>query len=428
MSEPAAELPVLEPFLQDPDFTLYVGDVREVLAELASESVHCVVTSPPYFGLRDYGADGQIGLEPLPDCLGWATGERCGKCYVCEMVGVFRELRRVLRSDGTVWLNIGDSYASNQGAQVPDTKNPKAMAHRTAVRGNGIKAKDKILVPHRLALALQMDGWWVRQDNVWNKPNVMPESADDRMTTAHEYVFHLSKSPHYFFDQDAVKEDAKWERWGAQTQQKDYTDVGRASMVSWRTKNDIEENLDTSRRNPRSVWDILTKPFAEAHFAVFPPELPTKCIMAGTSEKGCCPTCHAPWERVTGRDCPECGKLVPTQAKECEHCGFRNTEWREQREENDQKRAGESDTLGPLVARKSDLSRKSRSAGWQPTCKHEHDEKDLVPCVVLDPFLGSGTTAIVARSLGRHSIGIELNAEYAQEIVEKRTAQQGLLV
>jgi site-specific DNA-methyltransferase (cytosine-N4-specific) len=410
----------VKPFIDDPDFKLYVGHVLDVLRELPDRSVHCALTSPPYFGLRDYGTgaweggdpdcehrvggqvedskakgaitsgvrpgvdasrcldcgatrvDQQLGLEKLHDCNGWATGHRCGECYVCRMTEVFREVKRVLRDDGTFWLNIGDSYASSStynGARSlhteHDWKQDSDQRPNVSAQAIGLKAKNLVGIPWRLAFSLQADGWILRAENIWHKPNVMPESANDRTTRAHEQVFMLVKQRRYFFDKEAIKEDATWERWGAQSQVKDYTDVGRASMVSWRSKNNIEENLATDKRNPRSVWSICTVGFPDAHFAVFPPELPMKCILAGTSEKGCCPTCGAPWER------------------------------------------GE---------------------GWKATCKHEHGEDELVPGVVLDPFIGSGTTAVVARQLGRHSVGIELSEEYARGIVEGRTAQQGLLV
>ena len=219
-----------------------VGDVREQLRRLPNASVHCVVTSPPYFGLRDYGMDGQIGLEPTQDT------------YVATMIAVFREVRRVLRDDGTLWLNLGDSYASGgRTYRAPDGKDSKGGRVTGTFRPTdpeGIKPKDLIGIPWRVAFALQADGWYLRQDIIWAKPNPMPESVTDRCTKAHEYLFLLSKSERYHFDGEAVKEKA----------------VGG----------------ENERRNKRSVWTVTTKPYKGAHFATFPPELIEPCILAGS--------------------------------------------------------------------------------------------------------------------------------------------------
>jgi len=169
------------------------GDCRAVLEQLPAESVHCVVTSPPYWGLRDYGVDGQLGLEKVPDCLGWATGEPCGECYICHLVEVFRAVRRVLRPDGTLWLNLGDSYIGSRcGGQGPSG----ALANRSAGRaragvtaeksGPGLKPKDLVAIPWRAAMALQADGWWLRTDIVWEKPTPTPEAVYDRPSRSHE--------------------------------------------------------------------------------------------------------------------------------------------------------------------------------------------------------------------------------------------------
>jgi DNA modification methylase len=356
---------------------LYTGDCIEVLKRLPAESVQCVVTSPPYYGLRDYGHAGQIGLEQTPDD------------YVAKMVEVFREVRRVLRDDGTVWLNIGDSYAgSNKGTMADGSVvgGPKQRTNQGTMLGaipktakiEGCKPKDLIGIPWMLAFALRADGWYLRQDIIWHKPNPMPESVADRCTKAHEYVFLLSKSPRYYFDAEAVKESA----------------VG-----------------GDEKRNRRSVWTIPTRPFKEAHFAVMPEALVEPCVLAGTSEKGCCAACGAPNKRVTGRPCAQCSALIPTQGKECSACGHRNTEWQAERESNPATRAGESETAGPLVARKTDLTPKSIVAGWEPSCACG---AETAPCVVLDPFTGSGTVAVVAERHGRSFVGAELNPEYAQ--------------
>lgn len=327
------------PFIDEPGFTLYVGDVRDVLPALPAESVDCCVTSPPYWGLRDYGTEGQIGLEATPEE------------FVARMVEVFREVRRVLRSDGTCWLNLGDSYAnpSQPGGGDPTigTRNVGESRYRPSM-APGLKPKDLIGIPWRVALALQEDGWWLRSDIVWSKPNPMPESVTDRPTKAHEYVFLLAKSARYFFDAEAVLEPYKYdgrsvthvegrdgsiqhrngERWPRRSGNKERKSNPAAALGQGDTKHGIPWE-EGEGRNVRTVWEIPTQPFAGAHFATFPEALVRRCVLAG---------------------CPAGG-------------------------------------------------------------------------VVLDPFMGSGTTAKVARDLGRRAIGVELNPEYA-ELCDKRNAQR----
>jgi DNA modification methylase len=266
-----------------------IGDVREKLAELPDESVHCVVTSPPYFGLRDYGVPGQIGLEPTPDA------------YVAEMVAVFREVRRVLRKDGVLWLNLGDSYSSNAQTQSTPVASggwfgaaggagrlEKPSEQISVSRPNGwktgLKPKDLIGIPWRVAFALQADGWWLRQDIIWAKPNPMPESVTDRCTKAHEYVFLLSKSERYFYDAEAIREAALQPVGEAQTTgqgKRLNADAGAGKYQTDLQKSILGSNQGSPWRNRRSVWTITTQPFPEAHFATFPPELPELCIKAG---------------------------------------------------------------------------------------------------------------------------------------------------
>ena len=229
--------------------TILTGDCRELLRTLDAESVQCVITSPPYWGLRDYGVSDQIGLEPSP------------QEYVRQMVEVFREVRRVLRNDGTVWLNLGDSYA---------TGTPP-----------GLKPKDLIGIPWRVALALQDDGWWLRSDIIWAKPNPMPESVTDRPAKAHEYIFLLTKSARYYYDADAVKVPAAWERWGKHTTPK-YS--GTKSSVGWMTNKTKAELEERTTANLRDVWTVPTHAYSEAHFATFPPKLIEPCVLAGTKE------------------------------------------------------------------------------------------------------------------------------------------------
>lgn len=242
---------------------ILLGDVREKLRELPDESVHCVVTSPPYFGLRDYGVEGQIGLEPTP------------AEFVAVMVDVFREVRRVLRKDGTLWLNLGDSYASGGkggGGSFMAERGDAAWQSRSQVNGwrsppTGLKHKDLIGIPWRVAFALQADGWYLRQDIIWAKPNPMPESVTDRCTKAHEYLFLLSKSARYHYDAEAISEPCAW---------------GEGQRVV----NDYGTELEGGR-NKRSVWEVATQPFKEAHFATFPPDLIEPCIKAGCPKGGC---------------------------------------------------------------------------------------------------------------------------------------------
>jgi len=282
------------------------GDCREMLSTLADEGVHCVVTSPPYFGLRDYGVAGQIGSEATP------------AEFVDALVAVFRDVRRILRADGTLWLNMGDSYAGSGkgggGSYTPERPGWRASTH-TMQNRNGIgvvpdvKPKNLIGIPWRVAFALQADGWYLRQDIIWSKPNPMPESVRDRCTKAHEYIFLLSKRQRYYFDQDAIAEDlaeASVTRLAQPSldQQRGSDRVpgktnGRMKAVARRAKDEAENarNPNTRphslsefeakhgrtyrKRNKRSVWEVTTQPFKDAHFATFPPALIEPCILAG---------------------------------------------------------------------------------------------------------------------------------------------------
>ena len=255
------------------------GDCREIMRRWAEQGVKAqmCVTSPPYFGLRDYGVDGQIGLEQTPDE------------YVAKMVEVFREVRRVLRDDGTLWLNLGDSYAANRAYQVPSTKGGPKHSDSQDVGGkgsvvpDGLKPKDLIGIPWLLAFALRADGWYLRQDIIWHKPNPMPESVRDRCTKAHEYIFLLSKSERYFFDSEAMREpSAGWPIGGAKTRGK--TGYATASGAGKSPQRDSNGGLggDGQTRNRRSVWTVPTRPYKGAHFATFPPALIEPCILAGS--------------------------------------------------------------------------------------------------------------------------------------------------
>lgn len=263
------------------------GDCLEVMRGMADESVHCCVTSPPYFGLRDYGCDGQLGLEKTPEE------------YVSRMVEVFRDVRRVLRDDGTLWLNLGDSYAGyhgNKNSVVPTSAvNGWTNGTNENTRGDrkpqdiGLKTKDLIGIPWHVAFALQADGWYLRQDIIWHKPNPMPESVRDRCTKAHEYIFLLSKSPRYFYDADAIREphitfSEKSKMSGGRNH------FGIRNGTPEKGKNAGNNNCHDGRRdqafhpigrNRRSVWTVSTQPYKGAHFATFPQRLIEPCILAG---------------------------------------------------------------------------------------------------------------------------------------------------
>ena len=256
------------------------GDALSVLKTMPDQSINTCVTSPPYWGLRDYGVDGQLGLEPTP------------AEYVANLVEVFREVKRVLRDDGTLWLNLGDSYASvHTGGQkspkstvgsnmpgVQEIRQPKARPQEY-----GLKDKDLVGIPWRVAFALQADGWYLRSDIIWHKPNAMPESVTDRPTKAHEYIFLLSKSPKYYYDADSIKEpssdlEKSKKRYEKPFGGKKAEELLKTNQVHTRP---IGMREFDGKRNKRSVWTVPTQPFPEAHFAVYPPALITPCILAG---------------------------------------------------------------------------------------------------------------------------------------------------
>jgi DNA modification methylase len=258
-----------------PTASLYTGDAKHTLASLPAESVQTCVTSPPYWGLRDYGEDGQLGLEETPEE------------YVQNLVDVFREVRRVLRDDGTVWLNIGDSYArpgakgdnSGYGKHSDYVGDGLDLTNRTVP--SGLKEKDLTMIPSRVAMALQEDGWWVRSRIVWAKGNPMPESVTDRPTSSHEYIFLLSKSKQYYYDADAVAEESI-----TGDTRKPYAPGRVDHRGNGHDRGGGEEqDRDGSTRNKRDVWQVNTKPFPDAHFAVYPPELIEPCVKAGSAEK-----------------------------------------------------------------------------------------------------------------------------------------------
>jgi DNA modification methylase len=426
-----------------------VGHVLDRLADLPDESVHCVCTSPPYYGLRSYGTEPQVwGGEPncqhefeteivtgeIRTGLGLAAlGERyrggghkqgdipkiraergfcpCGawrgdlgleptpELFIAHLVEVFREVRRVLRKDGTAWVNLGDSYAGSCGAQGHREtaatisrhsikSHPKKASHTGSIRSAGLKPKDLMMLPAQLALALRADGWWLRSEIVWAKRAPMPESCTDRPTCAHEKVYLLSKSKTYYYDAEAVKEEASElttcrpnPSRGEKTRQRETHEHGNT-----RRRIDADVPYRPSHRNMRNVWHLGPEPFPEAHFATFVSEIPRRAILAGTSARGVCPKCGAPWVRLIRKT------FVPG---------------------NTSRKAGAFKGLDASIGWKDEPcgTNDVETIGWRASCKC--DAGDPIPAKILDCFLGSGTTAMVADQLGRDCIGIELAPSYA---------------
>jgi DNA modification methylase len=402
----------MQPYYQDSHITLFHGDCRTILPLLDAASVQCCVTSPPYFGLRDYGGDGQIGLEPTP------------RDYVAQMAGVFGDVWRVLREDATCWLNLGDSFCGGGGfsADAPSTATSKSGKYGSSgalmkgtIRPQGtLKPKDLIGIPWRVAFALQDAGWYLRSDIIWAKGNPMPESVTDRPTKAHEYLFLLAKAERYWYDADAIREPHT----DAAVVNGVYRRSGGVSAAEYIPNNQAWNKADgsagglkmTSRdynpagRNKRSVWTINTQPYAGAHFAVFPEKLIEPCILAGCPER-VCSACGGPWTRQV-----EVGDLVASGPN-----GLAAKPRSSNRHPNS----------APLDQRPvdgyGDLPRRERvTTGWQPSCTCN---AATAPGIVLDPFAGSGTTGRVAKRLGRRAILIEQNEAYCELAAESLTQQ-----
>lgn len=379
--------------------TLLQGDVREQLATLPDDSVHCVVTSPPYWNLRDYQVSGQLGLETTPEE------------YIANMVDVFREVRRVLRFDGTCWINIGDSYAAKPCLDGSDFRDGRANCGKRLSGGGSanLKPKDLVGIPWMLAFALRADGWWLRQDIIWHKPAPMPESVTDRCTKAHEYIFLLTKSKDYFFDCEAIKEPVSG---GAHSRGTGTTP--KSGQAGFGTRNNdsfsaaVNGLVDT--RNKRSVWTINTESYSGAHFACFPTKLVAPCILAGTSEHGVCASCGAPWQRLIEKD------RVATRPGNDTKVG---------RVSDDEGSPYEGHS-GSIVGNRDPQrhTTTTKTVGWEPTCGCECP--DLRRPLVMDIFNGSGTTGQVARDCGCEYIGIELNPDYIA--LSKQRLQQGSLL
>jgi len=404
------------------------GDVIQVANDLPAKSVQCIITSPPYYNLRDYGIDGQIGLEETPEA------------FIAKMVDVFRALRRVLRDDGTLWVNLGDSYVNHSipgGGDPTIGKRNIGKSKYRSTRVENLKPKDLMMMPARVAIALQADGavdaramvmieriktallndydnwdsiplhtrheiellnseweqahkggWYLRSEIIWSKPNPMPESATDRPANAHEKVYLLSKKPRYFYDAESVKEKAV----DSGTRKRDKTKYASTTDQSKPDSWLIDCNYAESGRNLRNVWTIATHPFAKAHFATYPPKLVEPCIKAGTSERGCCPECGASWVRVVEKSGGTIGKS-----------------WHDH---NNDREMGLQQMTPADIAKTKDGTYETKTIGWNPSCKC--NAGDPVPSVVLDPFGGSCTTAEVALRLNRSFIMIELSEPYCK--------------
>jgi DNA modification methylase len=373
--------------------TIECADVMDYLRGLPDACVNLVCTSPPYFNLRSYLEDGhedkarEIGTEQTP------------AAYVARMVDVFREVRRVLRPDGNVYVNLGDSYASSsKGTGGPSPRQLRNAGSRYEPKSMdcGVPDKSLMLIPHRFAIAMQDDGWLLREDIVWQKPNPMPESVRDRCTRSHEYIFHFTKGPRYWYDAQAVAEEAAsdWVNRGGSL-------LNRTGWTTAAGRNDMTRkegtNADGSKRNRRSVWTINPANFREAHFATFPEDIPEICIKAACPE-WCCDQCGAPYEAQV--------EIIK---------GDRITET----------------TPGRVALGKTgnSKSRASHATGWQQMKPDEVRHNGYAPSctcnagkragVVLDPFAGAGTVGLVAKKLNRRYIGCDLNAEYVKMAADR---------
>ena len=408
---------------------ILTGDARRVLAQLPDRSVGMCLTSPPYYGLRDYGHDDQIGLEATPEA------------FVQELVVVFREVWRVLRDDGVLLVNIGDSYAGSWGAQGRSGGNGdgkhsynrsvggKTRAARAGafdrrianapkgLRGPaaGAKPKDLIGIPWMLAFALRADGWYLRQEIVWSKPNTMPESVADRCTKSHESLFLLAKSDTYYFDAFAIREPASEAPESvARRGRAGGKPVGNSAMFGEAHGQSGARALPaagTGTRNARSVWTIPTRPSAVEHFATMAPALAERAIRAGSSEHGRCPACGARWVRVT------------RPAIEVAHTGSTSSS---------QPVGSNANRLAKLRQAARDLGTEYTGdrvhVGWRPDCICNFPAPPTpVPDVVLDPFGGAGTTALVADQLQRDAVLVELNPTYSDAAATRIRRDSSLL-
>jgi DNA modification methylase len=419
------------PAYEDGSVTVYLGDAREIMADLPAESIDCVITSPPYWGLRNFGvvstvwggnADcrhqwsaiqlrrrkdsvpaesstcpGRVGITDGQTGARTRGGRSCQRCgawlgslglepspeiFVAHLVDFFRDLKRVLKPTGTLWLNLGDSFHGGSS---------RRLARHT------LKPKDLIGIPWRVALGLQADGWFLRSDIVWHKPNPVPEPAADRPVRAHEFLFLLTKEPQYFYDAEAVREPVvtrpSVRPTPAQSSGADKYQPLRDLPVEVAGGYLHREAPPARDRHRRSVWTIPTQPYRGSHTATFPIKLVEPCILAGTSAAGCCSKCGRPWRREIEVNYQPTGR----------------------RTEGGQRR--HADRLVFEIAVQQ--VRHARTIGWRPTCDCQAPS---VPAVVLDPFVGTGTTLAVAKQLGRRAVGVELNAGYF-DLIKQRVSE-----
>lgn len=379
--------------------TIVQADALSFMQTLSDESVNTIVTSPPYWKLRDYNIAGQLGLEPT-------MAE-----FVENLMLIFQEARRVLRNDGTCWVNLGDNYAANRGHQVIDNKHKDVGNNGSMVVPPGLKRKDLCGIPWRVVFALQDDGWYLRSDIIWHKPNPMPESVTDRPTKSHEYLFLLTKQPRYWYDADAIREGSKPESLARLN--RGVSDNHKNMQIPGQTPHSLHkarangEGYGTGEngRNKRTVWTVPTQPYAKSHYATYPMALIDPCVKAGCPPQVCV-ECAAPWERVV--------ELTPEYEK-----------WKALQKERlgtdfHMKRAGLNAIKGKKTGTNSTIvPPKNNTIGWQPTCQCNADTR---PGIVLDMFMGAGTTALVAIQNDRHYIGCDLSAEYV-DMARQRIAE-----
>jgi DNA modification methylase len=426
--------------------TIEFGDCRETMRRWKEQGIKAqtCVTSPPYYGLRDYGHEGQIGLEETPEE------------YIKAMVEVFRCVWDVLEDDGTLWLNIGDSYNTSPAGNKTwgdGVGTNKAYEENQIHHGKKIikslKPKDLIGIPWALAFALRADGWYLRQDIIWHKPNPMPESVQDRCTKAHEYIFLMSKSQKYYYDAEAIKEASSDPKGSANRYKAPFfagdkhESGGYSATGATHTKGMKEFD---GNRNKRSVWTVTTKPYAGAHFAVFPSDLIEPCILAGSRTAGKRCDCNEVISTPTGTgeindpsiDVGRAGMARPRRMGE----GTRPITRLEQRHHAAQiKASAHKDEMAAICGPAFDHYIRTDSSGARPLPEHHRSQfmangwiTSPEPCdcpiqpadIVLDPFMGSGTTAQVAQDLGRQYLGCELNPDY-KKLQDQRLAQQSLM-
>jgi DNA modification methylase len=393
---------------------LHIGDCRAWARGLAPGSVQTIVTSPPYFGLRSYLPSDH------PDKARELGGEKTPDEFVANLVALFRDLRAALRDDGTLWLNLGDSYAGSwgnyggqnrgngtqreivNGSQAPQQAYDGLEKWRppTSNKMDGIKPKDLIGIPWMTAFALRADGWYLRSAITWCKRAPMPESVTDRPTSATEMVFLLTKSPRYYYDSEAIAEPLAEQRTPISWEDRKAGGAGTGSLVIGHSASNprgVSHNLgyDKPTRNARNFWLLGPSPYPDAHFATFPPEIPRRAIRAGTSEKGACAACGAPWRRRVER-----GDRVALQT-------------RGEQAYNLAKNGGEGFVRASNFARDGVMPGQGyeyTTVGWEPSCRCN---AGVVPCTVCDPFMGSGTTAAVAVEENRAWVGCDLDARAA---------------